>query len=75
MIVSPKLKNFEFKLLLAKRGLSQREFAKGISISHCYLSQIINGKRKPSPKLAGRIASGLKMGIEDIFFIQGGNKR
>lgn len=35
------------KLLRIKKNISQKEFAKKAGITHNYLSQIENGKRKP----------------------------
>lgn len=70
-----KKENTDFKLLIAKKGISQKEFAEFIGISSTYLSQLINGKRKPSPSVAGKIAKGLNVNVEEIFFIQIGNKR
>ncbi|MCE3315784.1 helix-turn-helix transcriptional regulator, partial [Staphylococcus aureus] len=36
-------------------------------VSTTYLSQIINGKKIPSPKLAKKIANVLDLNIEDLF--------
>lgn len=55
-------------------GLSQRGFAKKIGISGSHLSQIISGKRTPSPEIAKKICDGLGVAFDDIFFIQKDNK-
>lgn len=60
----------ETKKLIARGGFTLRGFANNISMSHAYLSQIVNGKRHPSPEIAHKIASGLDKGIEDIFLIK-----
>lgn len=65
----------ELKILLARKGYNQRMFANEIGISKPYLSQLLNDKRNPSPLTAGKIAKGLGMTIDEIFFIQNGNKR
>lgn len=57
------------RLLIAETGNSLRRFSKNISISHCYLSQILRGIRKPSPTVAYKIANGLNLKIEDIFLV------
>lgn len=75
MLEVVKNEKFDFRLLIAKKGISQKEFARSIGISNSYLSQIINKKRNPSPWMAGKIARGLKVEVEDIFFIESGNKR
>jgi transcriptional regulator with XRE-family HTH domain len=58
------------RLLIAQTGNSLRGFAQNIRISHCYLSQILNGKRKPSPTVAYKIADYLGLKIEDIFLAE-----
>lgn len=61
------LKNaLKTRLLIAEHG-SLRQFSKKVGLSHCYLSQILTGKRNPSPFAAYKIASGLSLKIEDIF--------
>ena len=60
----------EVLLLIAKEGESLRGFSKKIGVSCAYVSQIINGKRNPSPIIANKISKGLNVNIEDIFLIQ-----
>lgn len=57
------------RLLIAKSGRNLRKFSESIGLSHCYLSQILNDKRNPSPESAFKIAKGLGLEIEDIFLI------
>ncbi|MBG9548547.1 helix-turn-helix transcriptional regulator [Cytobacillus firmus] len=59
----------EFKKLLLIKGFSQRTFAEATEISGPHLNLIINGERNPSGKIAKKIADGLEVGFEDIFFI------
>lgn len=75
MLQMSKKEHSDIKLLIAKKGISQKEFAEFIGISDSYLSQVINGKKKPSPSTAGKIANGLDININEIFFISNGNKR
>lgn len=57
-------------LKIAETGNSMREFSKHIGMSQGYLSQLLNGEKKPSPTIAGKIAKGLGVKIEDIFFVK-----
>jgi transcriptional regulator with XRE-family HTH domain len=61
--------SYETRLLIAKNGQSLRRFSEVNGISHAYLSQILTGKRNPSPTVAYKIANGLNQSIEDIFLI------
>ncbi len=61
------------RILVAKKGYSLRACFERISVSHGYLSQVLNGKRNPSPVVARKIAEGLDQDIEDIFFVNGGS--
>jgi transcriptional regulator with XRE-family HTH domain len=69
-----KKEDVDVKLLIAKRGINQKDFANNIGISQSYLSQLVNGLKKPSPATAGRIAKALKVDVNEIFFITSGNK-
>lgn len=62
------------RILIAQQGMNLRLFSKHIGISQAYLSQILSGKRTPSPVVANKIAKGLNKKIDDIFFIQTDNK-
>ncbi len=53
-----------------KQGYSQEAFARKISISGGYYSQIENGSRNPGPAVALRISHELEEEYEDIFFIK-----
>jgi transcriptional regulator with XRE-family HTH domain len=57
------------RLMIAKTGQSLRGFASEIGISHTYLSQVLSGKRNPSPTTGNKIAKGLGLKVEDIFLI------
>jgi putative transcriptional regulator len=52
----------------AKTGMSQKDLAKELKISHWYLNKIERGKIDPSMKLAVRIAKTLDTTLNDLFF-------
>ncbi|KFE41948.1 helix-turn-helix transcriptional regulator [Staphylococcus agnetis] len=67
-----------FKVYVKRNDLKKAMFIKGLNlstlaikaeVSSTYLSQIINGKKTPSPKLAKKIADALDVEIEDVFEI------
>lgn len=64
----------ETRIMIGEDGKNLKQFAYKIGISQAYLSQIIGGKRNPSPVVANKIAEGLGREIRDIFFIQTDNK-
>lgn len=45
----------ETRLLIAKKGYSLRDFSREVNISHTYISQILNGRRNPSPNTAKKL--------------------
>ena len=49
------------------KGLNLSDLSIKTKVSTTYLSQIINGKKIPSPKLAKKIANVLDLNIEDLF--------
>lgn len=66
-ITFPLKDGIKTRLLIAETGNSLRSYAKKISVSHTYLSQVLNGIHNPSPTVAYKIANGLGLKIEDIF--------
>lgn len=58
------------KILIAGAGKSLRDFSLETGVSHSYLSQILNGFKSPSPKVAKKIANGLGGSINDFFLIK-----
>lgn len=50
-----------------KKGMSVRALAKKANISHCYLSQIENRQRNPSPKIAVRLCQALEVDFDELF--------
>ncbi|MNT63065.1 Helix-turn-helix domain protein [compost metagenome] len=63
-----------FQRVLMSKGYSQRGFASYADISGPYMSQIIKGKRNPSPNMAKKICDTLDLKFDDIFFIDNGYK-
>ncbi|VYU20868.1 helix-turn-helix domain-containing protein [Staphylococcus simulans] len=49
------------------KGFNLSDLAIKTEVSPTYLSQIVNGKKVPSPKLAKKIANALDVEIEEIF--------
>lgn len=64
------LDNQKAKKLMFVKGFNVSSFAREVGIGVSYLSQILNGKRSPSPKLAKKIAKTLEVEIEDLFFFK-----
>lgn len=58
------------RILIAESGNTLRSFAHQIGVSHAYLSQVLNGRRNPSPVFAHKIAKGLGVEIDNIFLIK-----
>lgn len=67
-----------FKVYVKRNDLKKAMFIKGLNlsalaikaeISTTYLSQIVNGKKTPSSKIAKKIADTLDVEIVDIFEI------
>jgi putative transcriptional regulator len=51
-----------------KTGMTQKDLAKELKISHWYLNKIERGKVDPGIKLAVRIAKSLDTTLNDLFF-------
>lgn len=68
MTVLIKANSFKKAMFLKGYNLSDLSSATDVSIS--YLSQIMNGKKSPSPKLAKKIAETLEVGIKDLFIFE-----
>ncbi|UXR44796.1 helix-turn-helix domain-containing protein [Staphylococcus simulans] len=65
-----KLNGYAFKKSMFLKGYNLSELSKITGVGISYLSQIINNKKAPSPKLAKNIAEALDVEIEDIFEIE-----
>lgn len=55
--------------MLARRSLSQSNFASRIMVTGGYCSQLMSGDRCPSPKVRVKILKELKADFEDVFEI------
>lgn len=61
------LDNQKAKKLMFIKGFNVSSFADEVGVGISYISQILNGKRSPSPKLAKKIAETLEVEIEELF--------
>lgn len=52
------------------KGLNLSDLSRETEVGISYLSQIVNGKKVPSPKLAKKIADALEVEIEDLFYFE-----
>jgi len=65
------LKRGFVELYLAKKNLSQNWLASRLGISSGYMSQLLSGKRNPSPTLRGRMMDYFKdHDFDQLFEIQ-----
>ncbi|MBF2777786.1 helix-turn-helix transcriptional regulator [Staphylococcus saprophyticus] len=64
------LDNQKTKKLMFIKGFNVSTLADEVGVGISYISQILNGKRSPSPKLAKKIAETLEVEIEDLFFFK-----
>ena len=55
------------KLDIIKLGVNIRQFANRLDIGQSYLSNILQGKKNPSPALAKRIADEIGKPIQEVF--------
>ncbi|ATQ50754.1 helix-turn-helix domain-containing protein [Staphylococcus epidermidis] len=55
------------KKVMFLKGYNISELANELGIGVSYLSQILNNRKTPSPKLAKKIANTLSVEIQDIF--------
>ncbi|WP_166740135.1 helix-turn-helix transcriptional regulator [Halalkalibacterium halodurans] len=61
--------SMKIELTLAKMGLTKRQFAQNIGVSHSYFIRVLRGKTKAGTLVATKIASGLKKDVDEIFLI------
>lgn len=73
VILKTNIKTDKFKEILVKNNLTVKELAKKTGTSSSFISQIINNKRRPSPKVRQSIMSMpifKKFKFEDLFEIE-----
>ncbi|USS93962.1 helix-turn-helix transcriptional regulator (plasmid) [Fructilactobacillus ixorae] len=74
-MLSLKAKNpKELQKMLSMNGFSIRSFSKKINSSPAYTSRVIKGVQSPYPPFAKKMADGLGVKIDDIFFADDGCK-
>ncbi|UXU66021.1 helix-turn-helix domain-containing protein [Staphylococcus agnetis] len=64
------VKQNELKKVMFIKGFNMLDLSINAEVSTTYLSQIVNGKKTPSSKIAKKIADALDVEIVDIFEIQ-----
>lgn len=59
---------------LNRANLSQNELARQMGISSGYLSQLITGQRRPSPRMRRRLQKALDIArFDDLFIVERGD--
>ena len=57
---------------MERLSLSQNDLAKEVGLSRSFLSQMVNGRRSPSPKTRRGLLEALgSLEFDDIFYIEG----
>ena len=60
--------------LITQRNMSQNELASQAGISSGYLSQLISGRKSPSPEVRRRLQAALEIScFEDLFVMEYGD--
>ncbi|MGG4288314.1 helix-turn-helix transcriptional regulator [Priestia megaterium] len=54
------------KAIRERKGITQKELAQRIGISHWWINHVENGKKKPSIRTVAKIAQALDVSIEDL---------
>ncbi|MDO8689676.1 MAG: helix-turn-helix transcriptional regulator [Dehalococcoidia bacterium] len=66
-----------FEIAMTRRNLSRKSLAQKLGFSRCYMSQVANGRKEPSPAMRERLLQYFKdHKFDDLFTIQserGGN--
>lgn len=62
-----KVNNAAFKKHMYLKGYNLSDLSKATGVGVSYLSQILNNKKVPSPKLAKTISDALNVEIKDLF--------
>ncbi|MCQ1265711.1 helix-turn-helix transcriptional regulator [Staphylococcus aureus] len=57
----------KFKEAMFLKGFNLSDLSRETGVGISYLSQIINGKKIPSPKLAKKIAEVLQVEVNELF--------
>ncbi len=71
-----KLKTAQVWELIGRRNMSQNELARRARISSGYLSQLLAGRKCPSPAVRRRLQAALRVSeFDDLFTMEYGNDR
>lgn len=57
----------ELKRRLRTLGLSQKELAQSLGVTHIHVNRIANSRANPSPRLAREISRLLQVPFENLF--------
>lgn len=68
-MIKARLKTASVRELLLRRGLSQNNFAQRIAVTRGYCSQLLQGKRCPSPQVRTEIMRELNQPFDVVFEI------
>ncbi|MBP2635004.1 MAG: hypothetical protein H6Q72_911 [Firmicutes bacterium] len=60
----------KLKVIMLKKGFTQRSLAKKSIVSDTTINHLINGKRNVSAPIAQKIISSLECEFDDIFFVE-----
>lgn len=59
---------------IVKLGYTSKAFAAAIGINANYFSQVLNGRRNPSPTTAKKIADKININLDKLFIVSGVHK-
>lgn len=59
----------KIKMLIACNGQSLKGFTQKVGLSYSYMSRVVSGKENTSANTGQRIADGLGVKLEEIFYI------
>lgn len=65
-VISIKIDINKVELLIAKMGMSAKEFSEHSRINETTLCRIRNGRQAPNIKTIGKLAKALKVDVEEI---------
>lgn len=65
-MITIKINIKKIDLLIAKMGMSAKEFSEHAHINETTLCRIRNGKQVPSIKTVGKLANALEVDVEEI---------
>jgi transcriptional regulator with XRE-family HTH domain len=67
--VTVRLKSEVLRAIMARQNFSQDRLARRLRISSTFLSQILSGRRNPSPTIRQRMLDVFERSFDDLFVI------